>query len=135
MQAPVETEAPQAAHAAKVVETDKVVEAVEAPAAAATVQAVSAAPEAAAAATEVVTQRAAPVAAAPTLKHSELESTLASVGLVWVHTDADKHRAAQEAAAQVVPAPYVQRERRAPAPLNSGPMEQVETRGTSHHVV
>ncbi|MBN9094809.1 Rne/Rng family ribonuclease [Pandoraea pnomenusa] len=135
VQAQVETEAPQAAHAAKVVETDKVVEAVEAPAAAATVQAVSAAPEAAAAATEVVTQRAAPVAAAPTLKHSELESTLASVGLVWVHTDADKHRAAQEAAAQVVPAPHVQRERRAPAPLNSGPMEQVETRGTSHHVV
>ncbi|VVD92631.1 ribonuclease E [Pandoraea morbifera] len=137
VQAPIEMEAPRAAYAGKVVEAAEAVEAVqaaqavEAPAAA--VPAVTAAPEAAAAATEVVTQRAAPVAAAPTLKRSELESTLANVGLVWVHTDADKHRAAQEAAAQVVPAPRVKRERRAPAPLNSGPMEQVETRSTSHH--
>ncbi|VVE64043.1 ribonuclease E [Pandoraea anapnoica] len=84
--------------------------------------------EAAAAVTEVVTQKAAPVAVAPTLERGALESTLESVGLVWVHTDADKHRAAKEAAAQVAPAPHVPRERRPSTPLNSGPMEQVETR-------
>ncbi|MFJ2993110.1 Rne/Rng family ribonuclease [Pandoraea sp. NPDC087047] len=90
------------------------------------------APEAAAAVTEVVTQRAAPAAVAPALERGALESTLANVGLVWVHTDADKHRAAKEAAAQTAPAPHVPRERRASAPVNSGPMEQVETRSSNH---
>ncbi|WP_353190985.1 Rne/Rng family ribonuclease [Pandoraea pnomenusa] len=97
------------------------------------VQVTPVAPEAAAAATEVVTQRAAPAPVAPTLERGALESTLASVGLVWVHTDADKHRAAKEAAAQVAPAPRVQRERRPVTPLNSGPMEQVETHASSNH--
>lgn len=101
---------------------------------AAPVQAMPVVPEAAAAATEVVTQTPAPVAVAPTLEHSALESTLASVGLVWVHTDADKHRAAKEAAAQAAPAPQVRRERRPATPINSGPMEQVETRTSSDHV-
>ncbi|AJE97576.1 Rne/Rng family ribonuclease [Pandoraea apista] len=101
---------------------------------AAPVQAMPVAPEAAAAATEVVTQTPAPVAVAPTLERSALESTLASVGLVWVHTDADKHRAAKEAAAQAAPAPQVRRERRPATPINSGPMEQVETRTSSDHV-
>lgn len=88
--------------------------------------------EAAAAVTEVVTQKAAPAAVAPTLERGALESTLESVGLVWVHTDADKHRAAKEAAAQAAPAPHVPRERRPSTPLNSGPMEQVETHSTNH---
>ncbi|ALS67067.1 Rne/Rng family ribonuclease [Pandoraea apista] len=101
---------------------------------AAPVQAMPVVPEAAAAATEVVTQTPAPVAVAPTLERSALESTLASVGLVWVHTDADKHRAAKEAAAQAAPAPQVRRERRPATPINSGPMEQVETRTSSDHV-
>ncbi|VVD68487.1 Ribonuclease G [Pandoraea eparura] len=84
------------------------------------------------AATEVVTSQPA-TPPAPTLESSALESTLASAGLVWVHTDADKHRAAKEAAAQVAPAPRVARERRPSTPLNSGPMEQVETRDSSNH--
>ncbi|MBN4665681.1 Rne/Rng family ribonuclease [Pandoraea nosoerga] len=100
-----------------------------------TTQAVTTVPEAAAAATEVVTQKPAAVAVEPTLERSALESTLASVGLVWVHTDADKLRAAREAAAKVVPAPRVPRERRPVAPLNNGPMEQVETRAPSNHAV
>ncbi|ODP33613.1 Rne/Rng family ribonuclease [Pandoraea sp. ISTKB] len=115
----------------EMVETAKPVQAApEAPVQVST--AVPVAPEAAAAVTEVVTQAAAPAAGAPTLERGALESTLASVGLVWVHTDADKHRAAKEAAAQVAPAPHVPRERRASTPLNSGPMEQVETRSANH---
>ncbi|MCI3204014.1 MULTISPECIES: Rne/Rng family ribonuclease [Pandoraea] len=115
----------------EMVETAKPVQAApEAPVQVST--AVPVAPEAAAAATEVVAQAVAPAAAAPTLERGALESTLASVGLVWVHTDADKHRAAKEAAAQVAPAPHVPRERRASTPLNSGPMEQVETRSANH---
>ncbi|BET11658.1 Rne/Rng family ribonuclease [Pandoraea sputorum] len=115
----------------QMVETAKPVEVAPAPVA----PAAPAAPvvmEAAAAVTEVVTQKAAPVAVAPTLERGALESTLESVGLVWVHTDADKHRAAKEAAAQVAPAPRVRRERRPSTPLNSGPMEQVETHSTNH---
>ncbi|AJP58645.1 ribonuclease E [Pandoraea vervacti] len=131
------TPAEQAPQVAEVVQPPVAVEAAapEQTAPAAPVQtatAVPVAPEAAAAATEVVTQKVAPVVVTPTLERSSLESTLASVGLVWVHTDADKHRAAKEAAAQVVPAPRVQRERRPSTPLNSGPMEQVETRSTNH---
>ncbi|AJC19889.1 Rne/Rng family ribonuclease [Pandoraea pulmonicola] len=132
--APVETaQAQQVASTSSVtppaeVEAAKAVDPVERPAAA-----IAAVPEAAAAATEVVTQKPAAVAVEPTLERSALESTLASVGLVWVHTDADKHRAAKEAAAQAVPAPRVPRERRPVAPLNDGPMEQVETRAPSNH--
>ncbi|VVD67031.1 ribonuclease E [Pandoraea capi] len=129
--APATQPAQAAAAPIEMVETAKPVQAApEAPVQVST--AVPVAPEAAAAATEVVTQAVAPAAAAPTLERGALESTLASVGLVWVHTDADKHRAAKEAAAQVAPAPHVPRERRASTPLNSGPMEQVETRSANH---
>ncbi|VVD98245.1 ribonuclease E [Pandoraea horticolens] len=123
--APVEAAAP-----ATPVERVETVKPVQTPAPAA----VPVAPEAAAVATEVVTQQPAPVAVAPTLERGALESTLASAGLVWVHTDADKHRAAKEAAAQTAPAPQVRRERRPATPVNSGPMEQVETRTSSDHV-
>ncbi|MEF3065517.1 ribonuclease E [Pandoraea apista] len=133
--APAQAEAPVAP--VQMIETVKPAQA-PAPASAAPsaapVQAMPVVPEAAAAATEVVTQTPAPVAVAPTLERSALESTLASVGLVWVHTDADKHRAAKEAAAQAAPAPQVRRERRPATPINSGPMEQVETRTSSDHV-
>ncbi|VVE44102.1 ribonuclease E [Pandoraea communis] len=98
------------------------------------VQAAPVAPEAATVVTEVVTRQPAPAAVAPTLERGVLESTLASAGLVWVHTDADKYRAAKEAAAQTAPAPQVRRERRSATPVNSGPMEQVETRTPSDHV-
>ncbi|WP_087691255.1 Rne/Rng family ribonuclease [Pandoraea sp. PE-S2R-1] len=90
-------------------------------------------PEAAAAVTEVVTQKPVSVSATPVVEQGALESTLQSVGLVWVHTDADKHRAAKEAAAQAAPAPRVQRQRRTAAPVNTGPMEQVETQTSSDH--
>ncbi|VVD80803.1 Rne/Rng family ribonuclease [Pandoraea soli] len=93
-----------------------------------------AAPAATVAAPEVTTPRPTPVAAAPALESNALESSLANVGLVWVHTDADKHRAAKEAAAQAAPAPHVPRERRPSTPASTGPMEQVETRGSSDHV-
>ncbi|VVE29331.1 Ribonuclease E [Pandoraea pneumonica] len=96
--------------------------------------AVTAQPEAAAAATEIVTPKPATASVTPVVEQGALESTLQSVGLVWVHTDADKHRAAKEAAAQVAPAPRVQRQRRPAAPLNNGPMEQVETHASPDHV-
>lgn len=59
----------------------------------------------------------------------KLDTMLASAGLVWVRTDADKHRAAQAAAASIVPAPHVPRERKPLPPLSAEPMVQVETRG------
>ncbi|MCY1244268.1 hypothetical protein D3C80_2217020 [compost metagenome] len=52
---------------------------------------------------------------------------LAGAGLQWVHTDADKLRSAQEAAARIVPAPRVPRERKPLPPLPQGPMILVET--------
>ncbi|VVD99308.1 Rne/Rng family ribonuclease [Pandoraea fibrosis] len=136
--APAEVAAPVAPVApvapATPIEMVETVKPVQTPAPAAPVQALPVVPEAAAAVTEVVTHKPAPVAVAPTLERGALESTLASVGLVWVHTDADKHRAAKEAAAQTAPAPQVRRERRPSTPINSGPMEQVETRTSSDHV-
>ncbi|WP_354678873.1 hypothetical protein [Cupriavidus plantarum] len=56
-----------------------------------------------------------------------LEPMLAAAGLQWVHTDDSKHRAAQEAAARIVPAPRVPRERKPLPPLPQGPMILVET--------
>ncbi|WP_454736358.1 Rne/Rng family ribonuclease [Cupriavidus necator] len=68
---------------------------------------------------------AAAVAAAPAPMEN-LEPMLASVGLQWVHTDSDKLRSAQEAAARIAPAP---RERKPLPPLPHGPMILVETGG------
>ncbi|MGC7405227.1 Rne/Rng family ribonuclease [Pandoraea pneumonica] len=133
--APVEPAPVQNAPAAPAapIETAKPVEVVtQSPAYVA--PAVTAQPEAAAAATEIVTPKPASASVTPVVEQGALESTLQSVGLVWVHTDADKHRAAKEAAAQVAPAPRVQRQRRAAAPVNNGPMEQVETHGSSDHI-
>jgi ribonuclease E len=96
--------------------------------------AASAPAEAASAVTELV-QRPAAVEAAATpsprangLAAAELRPMLESAGLVWVNTDADKLRAAQEAAAQA-PAPQrVVRERKPLPPIDPSPMQQVETR-------
>jgi ribonuclease E len=53
---------------------------------------------------------------------------LESAGLVWVNTDAEKLRAAHEAAAQA-PAPVrPSRERKPQPPVDSTPMQQIETR-------
>jgi ribonuclease E len=90
--------------------------------------------EAASAVTEVGHRPAATeVAAAPArrangLSTADLQPMLESAGLVWVRTDEDKLRAAQEAAAQT-PAPVrVPRERKPLAPVDPTPMQQVETR-------
>ncbi|MFM0688263.1 Rne/Rng family ribonuclease [Paraburkholderia strydomiana] len=56
-----------------------------------------------------------------------LKPVLEQAGLVWVNTDADKLRAAQEAAAQTVKPPRVVRERKPLPPVDSAPMQQVET--------
>jgi ribonuclease E len=56
-----------------------------------------------------------------------LKPVLEQAGLVWVNTDADKLRAAQEAAAQTVKPARVVRERKPLPALDSAPMQQVET--------
>jgi ribonuclease E len=56
-----------------------------------------------------------------------LKPVLEQAGLVWVNTDADKLRAAQEAAAQTVKPARVVRERKPLPPVDSAPMQQVET--------
>ncbi|MFS8934147.1 Rne/Rng family ribonuclease [Cupriavidus taiwanensis] len=69
----------------------------------------------------------APVAAAAPASLENLEPMLATAGLQWVHTDSDKLRSAQEAAARIAPAPRVPRERKPLPPLPQGPMILVET--------
>ena len=78
---------------------------------------------------EAVTVASVAAPATAGLSAAALEPMLAAVGLEWVHTDSDKHRAAQEAAARVVPAPRVPRERKPLPPLPEGPMILVETGG------
>jgi len=56
-----------------------------------------------------------------------LKPILEQAGLIWVNTDADKLRAAQEVAAQAVKPPRVVRERKPLPPADSTPMQQVET--------
>jgi ribonuclease E len=97
------------------------------------VSAASAPVEAASAATEVGQQPVDVAAAAKTsarangLAAADLRPMLESAGLVWVGTDADKLRAAQEVAAQA-PAPVrVPRERKPLPPADPTPMQQVET--------
>jgi ribonuclease E len=90
--------------------------------------------EAASAVTEVVQRPAAFEAArTPTsirangLSIGELQPMLESAGLVWVNTDAEKLRAAHEAAAQA-PAPVRRpRERKPQPPVDTTPMQQIET--------
>ncbi|MFL9954696.1 Rne/Rng family ribonuclease [Paraburkholderia nemoris] len=56
-----------------------------------------------------------------------LKPVLEQAGLVWVNTDADKLRAAQEAAAQTAKPVRVGRERKALPPVETAPMQMVET--------
>jgi len=88
-----------------------------------------------------VAAEAAPVAPAPAepqvtrtygrtstgLSAEALQPMLESAGLVWVNTDSDKLRAAQEVAAQAVKPARVPRERKALPPVDPAPMQQVET--------
>ncbi|WP_213778817.1 Rne/Rng family ribonuclease [Caballeronia sp. dw_276] len=69
----------------------------------------------------------APAAAPVALKEEALKPMLDTAGLVWVNTDADKLRAAREAAAQVEAPKRVVRERKRLPPLDAAPMQQVET--------
>jgi ribonuclease E len=52
---------------------------------------------------------------------------LANAGLVWVNTDGDKLRAAQEATAQIAAPARAPRERKALPAVDATPMQQVET--------
>lgn len=56
-----------------------------------------------------------------------IRDRLEAAGLVWVNTDTDKLRAAQAAAAQIVPPARVPRERKPLPPVDAAPMQQVET--------
>ncbi|MFM0554993.1 Rne/Rng family ribonuclease [Paraburkholderia sediminicola] len=88
-------------------------------------------------AVEPVAIEPAPVAVAPqapqqaprqvAVSAEALQPVLEQAGLVWVNTDADKLRAAQEAAAQTVKPARVVRERKPLPPLDGAPMQQVET--------
>ncbi|CAD6550670.1 Rne/Rng family ribonuclease [Paraburkholderia metrosideri] len=157
VQAPVEIEAPVAAPAVEVqAESAPAVEAQPAPAPADVVEvpAVAPAPQAeivepqpvvaaepvaavaVAPAAEPAVVEPAPVAAvsqtaqAPRgagVSADALKPVLEQAGLVWVNTDTDKLRAAQEAAAQTAKPARVVRERKPLPALDSAPMQQVET--------
>ncbi|PVX83763.1 Rne/Rng family ribonuclease [Paraburkholderia unamae] len=78
--------------------------------------------------TEPAAQRPAPAAAAATGGSADtLRPMLESAGLVWVNTDAGKLEAAQQVAAQIVKPARAPRERKALAPVDATPMQQVET--------
>jgi ribonuclease E len=66
------------------------------------------------------------------LKEEALKPMLETAGLVWVNTDADKLRAASTAAAQAETPKRVPRERKPLPPLDSAPMQQVETGKNAH---
>ena len=57
-----------------------------------------------------------------------LEQALSSAGLIMAVTDPDKLRRVQEAAAALVTAPRVPRERKPAPPISNEPLVQVETR-------
>lgn len=58
---------------------------------------------------------------------ASLDVVLQQAGLVWVNTDADKLRAAQEAAARLPRPVRTPRERKPLPPVDTTPMQQVET--------
>ncbi|WP_144137848.1 Rne/Rng family ribonuclease [Paraburkholderia sp. BCC1884] len=128
---PVETAAPAAAIEAPAVQPAPQAEIVEAqPLVAAAAPVVE--PVAAPAAVEPAPVAAAPQAAPATPRQAAvsaeaLKPVLEQAGLVWVNTDADKLRAAQEASAQTAKPARVVRERKPLPVLDSEPMQQVET--------
>ncbi|MFM0201430.1 Rne/Rng family ribonuclease [Paraburkholderia fungorum] len=125
--APVETAAPAAVVEAPATQPTPQAEIVEPqPVVAAVAPAVEAVVEPAA------VERA-PVAVAPQAPRNDgaseeaLKPVLEQAGLVWVSTDADKLRAAQEAAAQAAKPVRVGRERKSLPPVETAPMQMVET--------
>jgi ribonuclease E len=75
----------------------------------------------------VVAAEPAPTKRASTASNADLQPMLDSVGLVWVNTDANKLRAAQESAAHVAQPVRAPRQRKVLPPVDATPMEQVET--------
>jgi ribonuclease E len=73
-----------------------------------------------------------PAPAPVALKEEALKPMLENAGLVWVNTDTDKLRAAREAAAQAEAPKRVVRERKPLPPLDTAPMQQVETGKDAH---
>ncbi|HJV87015.1 MAG TPA: Rne/Rng family ribonuclease [Noviherbaspirillum sp.] len=85
--------------------------------------------EAAPAAAEAVQHvEAAPTVATAPLPLEHLSEILADAGLTLATTDPEKLRAAQEAAARMVPPPRIPRERKPLPPVSNEPLIQVETR-------
>ncbi|QAU34235.1 Rne/Rng family ribonuclease [Janthinobacterium sp. 17J80-10] len=105
-------------------------EAIAAPAAQASVAEVAApVPVVPAAPAAPIAAKAAPaIRAAAPLRLDDLQSVLSAAGLTLASTDPDKLRAAQEAAAKIVPPARVPRERKPLPPLSTEPLVQVETR-------
>jgi ribonuclease E len=99
-----------------------------APVAAPATEAVAPAPAAVAAPAPVAAAPAPVAAPKPVAAPVDLGAVLASAGLTQAKTDPAKHRAAQEAAAAVVVAPRVPRERKPLAPQSNEPLVQVHTR-------
>ncbi|HYS65717.1 MAG TPA: ribonuclease E/G, partial [Paraburkholderia sp.] len=148
-QAETQAETPAAAPAVEAqaapapAETVAPAEVVEAPAAQPAPQAEIVEPQpvvaAVAPAAEPAAVEPAPVAAAPqaalapqaprngAVSAEALKPVLEQAGLVWVNTDAEKLRAAQEATAQTAKPARVVRERKPLPPLDGAPMQQVET--------
>jgi ribonuclease E len=129
--APVETATPAAVVEAPAVQPARQADIFEAqPAVAEVAPAIAPAVEAIVSPAAV---EAAPVAAAPQAPRSAavsaeaLKPVLEQAGLVWVNTDADKLRAAQEASAQAVKPVRVGRERKVLPPVETAPMQMVET--------
>jgi ribonuclease E len=58
----------------------------------------------------------------------QLNAVASSAGLEWVHSDADKVRAAQAAIAAEAPPPRVPRRPKPPQQLDDGPLVLVETK-------
>jgi ribonuclease E len=91
------------------------------------------APEFAAPAAPVVVEPAtpAPIQAAaqkPSPASADLQQVLQAAGLTLATTNPEKLRAAQQAAAQIAPAPRVPRERKPAVTVPSEPLVQIETR-------
>ena len=59
---------------------------------------------------------------------AERQTMLDGAGLALIETDAQKWRAAYDRASTFVEPAHAPRVRRAPAPMDSGPLQQVETR-------
>jgi ribonuclease E len=125
---PLETAAPATVIAAPAVEPASQAEIVE-PQPATTAEPVAVEPASATVATPApqAPHDAPPAAAGGTASADALKPILEQAGLIWVNTDADKLRAAQEAAVQTVKPPRRVRERKPLPPADSAPMQQVET--------